>query len=148
MHDRIAVTILGIAATITSTIAFAPQIRTTWKTGGKDLSYSMLCLTVAGVSLWLCYGLAVRAMALALANGASIVLVGTCLVLKLVKEEEMPVRGDNNRLRIAIDMDETIADSVKEHIRRYNLEFAEDVTVEDLTGKHLEDFAPAERCEV
>jgi len=148
MHDRIAVTTLGIAATIASTIAFAPQIRKTWKTGGKDLSYSMLSLYVAGVILWLCYGLAIRAMALALANGASMVLAGTCLVVKLVKEEEMRIRSENKRLRIAIDMDETIADSLKEHIRRYNLEFAEDVTVEDLKGTHLQDFAPAERSEV
>ena len=84
------------------------------------------------------YGLAIGAIALSLANAASIVFSGTCLALKLIKEKQGAVRTENKRLRIAIDMDETIADSLKEHLRRYNLEFAEKVTVEDLLGKHLE----------
>jgi MtN3 and saliva related transmembrane protein len=145
MHDRTTVTLLGIVAAITSTVAFAPQIRKTWTTGGKDLSYSMLWLYVSGVSLWFCYGLAIRAVALALANAVSIVLVGTCLVLKLMKEDRRAGRAMDTRLRIAIDMDETIADSVKEHIRRYNLQFGEDLLAEDLVGKHLEDFVPVGR---
>jgi len=148
MHDHITATLLGIVAGVTSTIAFAPQIRKTWTTGGKDLSYSMLSLYVAGVSLWFCYGLAIRAIALTVANAASIVFAGTCLVLKLIKERQARVPSEETRLRIAIDMDETIADSLKEHIHRYNVQFAGDVTREDLMGKHLEDFAPKERYEL
>jgi 5'(3')-deoxyribonucleotidase len=53
----------------------------------------------------------------------------------------------NRRLRIAIDMDETIADSLKEHIRRYNSEFAEQITADDLHGKHLEEFVPLDRSD-
>jgi len=145
MHDRTTVALLGIVAAITSTIAFAPQIRKTWTTGGKDLPYSMLWLYVSGVSLWFCYGLAIRAVALASANAVSIALVGTCLVLKLMKENRRVRRAADERLRIAIDMDETIADSVKEHIRRYNLWFGEDLLAENLVGKHLEDFVPVGR---
>src|SRR5260370_41693033 len=37
----------------------------------------------AGVTLWLCYGLAIGATALSFADAASIVFAGTCLVLKL-----------------------------------------------------------------
>jgi 5'(3')-deoxyribonucleotidase/uncharacterized protein with PQ loop repeat len=148
MHDRIAVTILGTIAAMSSTIAFVPQINKTWKTGGKDLSYFMLSLYVAGITLWLFYGLAIGATALSLANAASIMFAGTCLILKLIKEKQRRVSTKNKRLRIAIDVDETIADSLKEHIRRYNAEFAEQINAGDLCGKHLEEFASLDRCEV
>jgi len=77
MHKAIAATILGATAAVLSTMAFVPQIRKTWKTGGEDLSYFMLSLYVAGVTLWLCYGLVLGATALSLANAASIVFAGT-----------------------------------------------------------------------
>jgi len=140
-------TILGALAAISSTIAFVPQITKIWKTGGKDVSYSMLSLYVAGVTLWLCYGLVIGATALSLANAASIVFAGSCLVLKVIKEKQTASRTLNKRLRIAIDMDETIADSLKEHIRRYNAAFAENITAGDLCGRHLEDFVVADRTE-
>lgn len=147
MGESITVMTLGTTAAIASTIAFVPQIRKTWKTGGKDLSYFMLSLYVTGVTLWLCYGLAIGAKALALANAASIGFAGTCLVLKLLKERNASASRDRKRLRIAIDMDETIADSLKEQIRRYNDQFAESVTEADLAGRHLHEFAPPERSE-
>src|SRR5579863_5149698 len=107
-----AAAILGLAATVSSTAAFVPQIMKIWKTGGKDVSFSMLWLYVTGVTLWLCYGLAIKASALSVANAASIVFAGTCLVLKLRNERQSPIRFEKKRLRIAIDMDETIADSL------------------------------------
>jgi 5'-nucleotidase len=51
------------------------------------------------------------------------------------------------RLRIAIDMDEVMADALAEHVRRYNEAFSGDIRVEDLTGRHLEDCVPAEHRE-
>jgi len=48
------------------------------------------------------------------------------------------------RLRIAIDMDEVMADALAEHVRRYNDAFDASVRVEDLTGCHLEDRVPPE----
>jgi 5'(3')-deoxyribonucleotidase/uncharacterized protein with PQ loop repeat len=140
-------TILGTLAATSSTVAFVPQITKIWKTGGKDVSYSMLSLYVAGVTLWLCYGLVIGATALSLANAASIIFAGTCLVLKVIKEKQIASRTVNKRLRIAIDMDETIADSLKEHIRRYNAAFGENITAADLSGRHLEDFVVADRTE-
>ena len=65
----------------------------------------------------------------------------------MIKEKVTPVHGEDARLRIAIDMDETIADSLKEHIRRYNIQFGEDLTAEDLVGMHLQDFTQADRYE-
>ena len=145
MHIRSAAAILGTVAAILSTIAFVPQITKIWRTGGKDVSFFMLALYVAGVTLWLFYGLAIGATALSLANAVSILFAGSCLVLKLMKERQTPLRIGKKRLRIAIDMDETIADSLKEHIRRYNAEFAEMISPDDLYGKHLEEFVPFDR---
>jgi 5'(3')-deoxyribonucleotidase len=42
-------------------------------------------------------------------------------------------------------MDEVIADTLSEHLRRYNQEFDEDVTVEDLSGKGLWEVTPQDR---
>ncbi len=148
MDTGLAATILGTVAAASSTVAFVPQITKIRKTGGKDVSYLMLSLYMAGVTLWLCYGLAIGARALSVANAASIVFAGTCLVLKLMKEKQAPSRTEKKRLRIAIDMDETIADSLKEYIRRYNAEFAEEIAADDLYGKHLDEFAPLDRSEV
>jgi 5'(3')-deoxyribonucleotidase/uncharacterized protein with PQ loop repeat len=145
MQTGLAATILGTVAATLSTVAFVPQIAKIWKTGGKDVSYFMLALYLAGVTLWLSYGLVIGATAVSLSNAASIVCVGTCLVLKLMKEK--PRRTERKRLRIAIDMDETIADSLTEHIRRYNAEFAEKVDADQLHGKRLEEFAPLDRSD-
>ncbi len=145
MQTGLSATILGTVAATSSTVAFVPQIAKIWKTGGKDVSYYMLSLYIAGVMLWLCYGLVIGATALSLANAASILFAGTCLALKLMGKESR--LAERKRLRIAIDMDETIADSLKEHIRRYNAEFAEKVETDDLHGKHLEEFVALDRSD-
>lgn len=87
MHTPAAATVLGTVAATLSTIAFVPQIMKIWRTGGGDVSYSMLSLYIGGVTLWLCYGLVIRATALSLANAASILFAGTCLALKVIREK-------------------------------------------------------------
>jgi 5'(3')-deoxyribonucleotidase len=47
--------------------------------------------------------------------------------------------------RIAVDMDEVMADAVAEHLRRYNRDFAEQVTLADLEGKGIWDFVQLDR---
>jgi 5'-nucleotidase len=47
--------------------------------------------------------------------------------------------------RVCVDMDEVMADTLGEHLRRYNQEFEEAVTVEDLAGKGLWEVAPVDR---
>jgi 5'-nucleotidase len=47
--------------------------------------------------------------------------------------------------RICVDMDEVMADTLAEHLRRYNQTFDEGVTPEDLAGKGLWEVAPADR---
>jgi 5'(3')-deoxyribonucleotidase len=46
------------------------------------------------------------------------------------------------RRRIAIDMDEVMADALGEHLRRYNACYGETLTSSDLDGCHLEDYVP------
>jgi 5'(3')-deoxyribonucleotidase len=48
-------------------------------------------------------------------------------------------------LRICVDMDEVMADTLAEYIRRYNQTFDEDVTPQDLAGKGLWEIAPLDR---
>ena len=55
--------------------------------------------------------------------------------------------GEGGRKRIAVDMDEVIADAVTEHLDRYNRHFNERLTKKDLEGKWLWDAVPTERHE-
>ncbi|UWZ83123.1 5' nucleotidase, NT5C type [Occallatibacter riparius] len=144
---ELATPILGAAATLASTVAFVPQIRKIRQTGGEDVSVAMLSLYVTGVTLWLLYGVSIHAIALSLANGASIAFAGACLILKLRSDQRKSATHQKKRLRIAIDMDGTIADSVKEQVRRYNAQFAESISVADLRGTGLEEIVPPERRE-
>jgi 5'-nucleotidase len=123
------------------------QIRKILKTAGKDVSYPILTLYLIAVSLWLGYGFAVGAAALSLANAASMLLAGACISVKLMKEREIrrTQGSERPRKRIAIDMDETIANSLKEHIRRFNAEFGTNLTEKELHGKNIEDLVPADQ---
>jgi len=47
--------------------------------------------------------------------------------------------------RICVDMDEVMADTLSEHLRRYNREFDDALTPEDLAGKGLWQVAPQDR---
>lgn len=47
--------------------------------------------------------------------------------------------------RICVDMDEVMADTLSEHLRRYNEAFDEAITTADLAGKGLWELTPAER---
>jgi len=46
---------------------------------------------------------------------------------------------------IAVDMDEVIADALGEHLTRYNRDFPETLTVDDLQGRWLWDAVPPAR---
>ncbi len=51
-------------------------------------------------------------------------------------------------LRICVDMDEVIADTLGEHLRRYNEASLEEITLADLWGKGLWDVVSTERQEL
>jgi 5'-nucleotidase len=47
--------------------------------------------------------------------------------------------------RVCVDMDEVMADTLYEHLRRYNEEFDEALTVDHLAGKGIWEVAPLDR---
>ncbi len=106
--------IVGTLAALCTTLAFWPQLLTVKRQGGAGLSWSMLSMYLAGQFLWLGYGVMNDARAVIAANLASILLVSAIVVMK-VRADRPRVR---RRLRIAIDMDEVMADALAEHVRR------------------------------
>jgi len=77
--------VLGTVGGFCTTFAFVPQVIKIWRQGGRDLSYGMLFLYLFGVSLWLVYGLLIHAVAVALTNIATLVLVAIATALKAWK---------------------------------------------------------------
>jgi 5'(3')-deoxyribonucleotidase/uncharacterized protein with PQ loop repeat len=134
---------IGTAAALCTTLAFLPQLIRVWRQGGRALSATMLAMYIVGMSLWLVYGVLNGAVAVIAANAASIVLVAAVAVAKVVSARRPPAR----RLRIAIDMDEVMADALGEHLRRYNAAFGAALTTADLVGRHLEECVPAAHLE-
>jgi MtN3 and saliva related transmembrane protein len=77
-------TVIGLLAAACTTIAYVPQAVKTWRTRSTgDISLQMYLLMVAGVALWLVYGLALGDVPLIAANGATLVLAATILYAKL-----------------------------------------------------------------
>lgn len=73
----------GIAATLT-TCSFVPQVLRVWKTRHtQDISLLMYTLFTAGVGLWLVYGILLASWPIIIANGITLLLAGTVLLLKL-----------------------------------------------------------------
>ena len=110
---------IGIVAAFCTTVAFVPQIVKLRRQGGEDLSYPMLGLYLTGVLLWLVYGSLIHALAVIWANALAALLVAISILLKA----NPPVKQLNpgtRRLRIAVDMDEVIADSFRKHLGCYN----------------------------
>ncbi len=72
--------ILGMLAGTITSITFLPQVIKVWKSkSAKDLSLVMLLLLMAGVSLWLAYGLVIADAAIIYTN--SMVLLMTLILL-------------------------------------------------------------------
>jgi len=76
--------IIGFSAAICTTIAFLPQLIKTVKTRkADDISIYMYFLLVAGILLWLTYGLLMNAPPIIAANLVGLCLVLTILILKI-----------------------------------------------------------------
>jgi len=78
------VMLIGLAAAVCTTLAYAPQVIKAWRTRQtKDISLGMFVLMVTGVMLWLVYGVLIGDVPLIVANLVTLSLAGTILVLKL-----------------------------------------------------------------
>src|ERR1700757_5177285 len=103
MSSPQSVEILGAVAGFFPTFAFVPQLIKIQKQGGRDLSYGMLIFYLAGVLLWLAYGLLLHSPSVILANSATSILIFLAILLKAWKErrassttlaaEQLPERG-------------------------------------------------------
>src|SRR5262245_10253616 len=116
---------IGAAGGICSAMSFLPQMLKVRRQGGRDLSMATLALLLSGAVLWLAYGLINGATSVMVANIAIIGLVSTTAVMKIVLERRRP---QARRRRIAIDMDEVMADALTEHLRRYNAAYGAKLT--------------------
>jgi len=132
--------LIGILAAFCTTVAFIPQIIKLRKQGGKDLSYPMLFLYLIGVILWLAYGLMLHAPAVIWANALAVLFVTICIVLKTFTKDSRTATPE--RLRIAVDMDEVIADSFSKHLRHYNEQTGENLTQEMVAQNGLKPSIP------
>jgi 5'(3')-deoxyribonucleotidase/uncharacterized protein with PQ loop repeat len=137
---------VGIVAAFCTTVAFVPQIVKLRRQGGEDLSWSMLFLYWTGVLLWLVYGIRVHAAAVVWANALAAALVLVSIVLKANPPAKKLAAGAC-RLRIAVDMDEVIADAFSKHLRQYNQRAGTNLTPEMVSRKGLGALIPAERRE-
>lgn len=78
-HDTI-----GYIAAVLTTASFIPQAWYTLRTRDvQGISLGMYLLFVAGVSLWLIYGVLLAAWPIVVANSVTLALAGTILVMKL-----------------------------------------------------------------
>ncbi len=134
---------LGIAAAVCTTVAFVPQIVKLRKQGGEDLSYSMLFLYLTGVVLWLSYGIRIHAAAMIWANALATAVVLISIVLKANPPRKLA--AESKRLRIAVDMDEVIADAFSKHLLHYNQQTGAQLTTEMVTKSGLGPLIPLER---
>ena len=74
----------GYAAAFCTTASFVPQVLRVWRTRStEDISLRMFLVLVAGLCLWVVYGLRKGEIPILAANGATLALAGTILFLKL-----------------------------------------------------------------
>ncbi len=75
---------IGLAAAVLTTAAFAPQAIQAWRSRStRDVSLAMFTLMVAGITLWLVYGILIGDLPLIVANTVTLVLAASILVAKI-----------------------------------------------------------------
>jgi 5'(3')-deoxyribonucleotidase/uncharacterized protein with PQ loop repeat len=137
---------IGTIAAICTTGAFVPQILKIRKQGGEDISYLMLFVYLVGVLLWLVYGLLFHAPAVIWANIVASILVSAALISKATWT---PRDGHHpRRLRVAVDMDEVIADTLTRHLEWYRRATGENLSPELIAEIGLDAAIPAKYREL
>lgn len=76
--------LLGYAAATCTTFAFLPQLVRVWRSrSAEDISLGMYLMFMAGVSLWIAYGVRIGSWPVVIANAATLGLAGGVLAGKL-----------------------------------------------------------------
>ena len=79
-----AVTLLGLAAGLLTTVSFLPQLVKAWRSRSTgDISLAMYCIFSTGVLLWLLYGICVKSLPVILANAFTLLIAVSILFLKI-----------------------------------------------------------------
>ena len=86
------ITARGLVAATLTTLSFLPQVIKTWRMkSAEDLSLGTFGMLCTGVACWLAYGLLIGDLPIILANGVTLVLAGSVLVLAIIyKQREAP----------------------------------------------------------
>ena len=75
--------VLGFAAGTLTTLSFVPQVVKCWRTRSvADLSLVMLLTYIAGVALWMLYGIVIGALPIIATNAVTLVLAVVLLGMK------------------------------------------------------------------
>ena len=78
------IAMLGFTAGTLTTLAFVPQVIKSWKSKStQDVSLGMFLVLCTGILLWLTYGFLINDTPLIVANGFSLLLAGSFLIMKL-----------------------------------------------------------------
>jgi MtN3 and saliva related transmembrane protein len=87
--------IVGLAAATCTTLAFVPQVVKTWRSRhADDISLGWLTIFIAGMLLWLAYGLWLVDIPLIASNLVTLALVLVILVIKLRAPRRGPIPGE------------------------------------------------------
>ncbi|MBP0639917.1 SemiSWEET transporter [Cupriavidus sp. AcVe19-6a] len=74
---------VGLVAAALTTGAFVPQLLKVWRSrSAADISYGMYVAFIAGVLLWLGYGVAIGSMPMVVSNAAVLLQAIAIVVLK------------------------------------------------------------------
>ncbi|MFH1429071.1 MAG: SemiSWEET transporter [Candidatus Margulisiibacteriota bacterium] len=78
------INILGMTAGVLTTFSFVPQVIKTWQTkSARDISMVMMVCLSSGILLWTIYGILMGALPIIIANGVTLVLAVSILVMKI-----------------------------------------------------------------
>jgi MtN3 and saliva related transmembrane protein len=89
MMQQETINFIGYAAATCTTVSFLPQlIRVVRLRSAKDISLGMFSIFSAGTAMWLTYGLLSHTWPVVVANGVTLVLSFSILVLKLRYDRE------------------------------------------------------------
>ena len=89
MMQEETINFIGYAAATCTTVSFLPQlIRVVRLRSARDISLGMFSIFSAGTAMWLTYGLLSHTWPVTVANGVTLVLSFSILVLKLRYDRE------------------------------------------------------------
>lgn len=84
---------VGYIAACLTTFAFLPQVLKVWRTKSvRDISLVTYISLTLGVLLWFLYGLGIGSLPVILANGITLVLAASILIMKIRYSRRRPSR--------------------------------------------------------